>query len=156
MVGTKWQGTMLAIPSRLRARIFPGGGSPLLSGSHFALPAIGPAAIGERTSFDPVFLVCGFAVLSAGLVVLHAAHSLPRQAFATVTAVAPATHRYTAEEALAERARLRGDTSVLVDALAEAAATFYAIAGELPREASERAVQRADDLRELVWQNRSR
>ena len=151
---------MLEILSRGVARYFGSGpvsGIAGLSGESSAL-ALAPLALGDGgASFDPVFLVCGMAVLSAGLVVLHAAHTLPRQQ-AAVRIDQPATQAkrlYTAEEALAERSRLRGDTAVLVDALAEAAATFYAIAGQLPAEASERAVQRADDLRELVWMNRA-
>lgn len=145
---------MLDFVSRAMARISPRGSALHPVRTQLSLLAAAPLAVGDGgSSFDPVFLTCGLAVLSAGLVVLHAANTLPRQALAT-RAVSD-RRVYTAEEALAERARLRGDTSVLVDALAEAAATFYAIAGQLPREASERAVQRADDLRELVWQNRA-
>lgn len=146
---------MLDILSRSVARIFASGKPLGPIGTQLPLFAAAPAAIGDGgTNFDPVFLTCGLAVLSAGLVVLHAANTLPKQAARAVTG--RETRRlYTAEEALAERSRLRGETSVLVDALAEAAATFYAIAGQLPAEASERAVQRADDLRELVWMNRA-
>ena len=146
---------MLDIFSRSVVRIFAGGNPLGPISAHLPFFAAAPLAIGDGgASFDPVFLTCGLAVLSAGLVVLHAAHTLPRQVLAVRTATEDG-RLYTAEEALAERARLRGDTSVLVDALAEAAATFYALAGQLPAEASERAVQRADDLRELVWMNRA-
>lgn len=94
------------------------------------------------------------AVLSAGFVVLHAAHTLHLQPVRIVSVVSGQKHLYTAEEALAERGRLAGETDVLVDALAGAAAAFYAIAGQLPVDASERVVRKADDLRELVWMNR--
>lgn len=150
---------MLDIVSRRVARYFESGSFSSLAklSGHGSAFALAPLAVGDGgTRFDPVFLVCGMAVLSAGLVVLHAAHTLPRTATVRVSSAAlEEKHLYTAEEALAERSRLRGETSVLVDALAEAAATFYAIAGQLPAEASERAVQRADDLRELVWMNRA-
>lgn len=144
---------MLDVFARRAARIFPCG-STRSHHSQFALLAAAPATAGTGgAGFDPVFLVCGLAVLSAGLVVLHAAQSLPRRAPAMALA-GESRRLFTADEALAERDRLR-ETSVLVDALAEAAATFYAIAGQLPQDASERVVQRADDLRELVWQNRT-
>mgnify|MGYP000882270688 CR=1 FL=1 len=147
---------MLDMFTRSVARLFPSGSTFGSLGAQFPLLAAAPAALGDGgASFDPVFLTCGLAVLSAGLVVLHAANTVPKQAVARVATGRETRRLYTAEEALAERSRLRGETSVLVDALAEAAATFYAIAGQLPAEASERAVQRADDLRELVWQNRA-
>lgn len=147
---------MLDILSRSVARIFASGTSLGSLGTQVPLLAAAPAAIGDGgANFDPVFLTCGLAVLSAGLVVLHAANTLPKQAAVRAVTGRETRRLYTAEEALAERSRLRGETSVLVDALAEAAATFYAIAGQLPAEASERAVQRADDLRELVWLNRA-
>ncbi|MFN8616700.1 MAG: hypothetical protein U0837_06355 [Dehalococcoidia bacterium] len=147
---------MLDILSRSMARIFASGNRIGPLGTQFPLFAAAPAAIGDGgTNFDPVFLTCGLAVLSAGLVVMHAANTLPRQAVARAATGRETRRLYTAEEALLERDRMRGETSVLVDALAEAAATFYAIAGQLPAEASERAVQRADDLRELVWLNRA-
>lgn len=144
------------VSRRLARQVASGGFSRLVSlGGQAPALALAPLAIGDGAAkFDPVFLVCGMAVLSAGLVVLHAAQTLP--ASSRQLAAAPATRRlYTAEEALAERRRLSGETDVLVDALASAAATFYALAGQLPREASERAVQSADDLRELVWMNRA-
>jgi len=117
-----------------------------------SLPGATPLArVGERVDgLEPVMLVCGLAVLSAGLVVLKAAQTVQ-------PALTPATVRVramTADEAMAERSRMAGETDVLVEALASAAATFYAIAGHLPRDVSERVVGRADDLRELVWLNR--
>lgn len=138
---------------RRGARYFEGGTTfPWINGA--APFAVAPLAAGDGgANFDPVFLICGMAVLSAGLVVLHAAHSL-RPQFAPVAATTNGSRKYTAEEALAERGRLAGETDVLVDALAAAAATFYAIAGRLPSEDSARALARADDLRELVWINR--
>jgi hypothetical protein len=121
--------------------------------------AIAPLAGGARdASPDPVFFLSGMAVLSAGLVVMRAARDSKRTA---ATFVVPA-HRlaprqvYTAERALAEREWRAGDREVLIHALATAAETFYSIAGHLPREASDRALGKADDLRELVWLNRGR
>jgi hypothetical protein len=126
------------------------------AGNQISLMALAPLAIDTSPrSFDPTFLVCGMAVLSAGLVVLHASRTLGPGLAPVAKVQHPAKRLYTAEEALAERGRLAGQTDVLVDALATAAATFYAIAGQLPADASERALQRADDLRELVWMNRA-
>ena len=150
---------MLEILSRRLARHVGSGSVPGIAGlsGHSSALALAPLALGDGgATFDPVFLVCGMAVLSAGLVVLHAAQTLPRQAAIRVaTAGTEAKRLYTAEEALAERGRLAGETDLLVDALAAAAATFYALAGQLPADASERALQHADDLRELVWLNRA-
>lgn|GEM_PF-5362258 len=120
---------------------------------------IAPLAGGARdASPDPVFFLSGMAVMSAGLVVLRAARDAQRP---VARAVVP-PHRlapkrlYTADEALAEREWRAGDREVLLHALATAAETFYSIAGQLPREASDRALGKADDLRELVWLNRAR
>ena len=112
--------------------------------------------------FDPVLFVSGMAVLSAGLVVLRAAHG--QQALARSNrAAAPAAsarvqpgRKYTADEVFAERELRAGDREVLLSALSAAAETFYSIAGHLPRDVSDRALGRADDLRELVWMNRTR
>ena len=114
------------------------------------------AGVGAREgSPDPVFFLSGMAVLSAGLVVLRAAHAAQRVVVRAVPAAAiEPRRRYTAEEALAERAWRAGDREVLLNALATAAETFYASAGHLPRDASDRALGKADDLRELVWMNR--
>ena len=72
-----------------------------------------------------------------------------------IAATAPTPARvYTAEEALAEREVRASDRELLLGALAGAAETFYSIAGHLPREASDLALGKADDLRELVWLNR--
>ncbi len=139
------------------ARHFESASWPRLAGlrGHGSLMAVAPLAVGEGSAtFDPVFLICGMAVLSAGLVVLHAAHTLLPQPVRVARAASQPKHLYTAEEALAERGRIAGETDVLVDALAAAAADFYAIAGQLPLDTSERVVRRADDLRELVWMNR--
>lgn len=139
------------------ARRFESGTWPRVVGfgGHGTVLGFAPLAVGDGSpNFDPVFLVCGLTVLSAGLVVLHAAHTLRPQTIRVGSPASQPKHLYTAEEALAERGRLAGETDVLVDALAGAAAAFYAIAGQLPVDASERVVRRADDLRELVWMNR--
>ncbi len=122
--------------------------------------SVGPlAGLGARESApDPVFFLSGLAVFSAGLVVLRAARGT-EQAVATIVSVSPATASsaagvYTAEEALAEREVRASDREFLLRALAGAAETFYSIAGHLPREASDLALGKADDLRELVWLNR--
>ena len=126
--------------------------------------AIAPLAAGLSTghnSLDPSMFISGMAVLSAGLVVLRAAQTptpRPRLVPAAVpvsTAEMVATRRYTAEEILAQREVRLGDREVLLNALATAAETFYSIAGHLPRDASDRALGKADDLRELVWLNRA-
>ncbi len=111
---------------------------------------------------NPVFFLSGLAVLSAGLIVLRAAHPGARVIAPTSTVKEAVARRLatpagplTAEEALAERRRAAGDTGVLIDALAAAASTFYAIAGQLPGDVSAQVVRKADDLRELVWLNRS-
>lgn len=139
------------------ARRFASGPLPRMASlsGYGSVFAVSPLAVGDGAqTFDPVFLTCGLAVLSAGLVVLHAAHTLRPGPARVASAAAQPKRLYTAEEALAERGRLAGETDVLVDALASAAAAFYAIAGQLPVDASERVVRRADDLRELVWLNR--
>jgi hypothetical protein len=126
---------------------------------HQHVLAVAPlAGLGARESApDPVFMLSGMAVLSAGLVVLRAAHGVQRTVTRVRLVAAPEQRRvYTAEEALAEREFRAGDREVLISALAAAAETFYSIAGHLPREASDRALGKADDLRELVWMNRSR
>lgn len=130
--------------------------SHLSSNAYSFAPLAGISA--RDSSVDPVFFVSGMAVLSAGLVVMRAAHGAAAMAPAAVSAREPAreTRRYTAEEALAEREVRMGDREVLLNALAAAAETFYSIAGHLPRDASDRALGRADDLRELVWMNRAR
>ena len=152
----------------------------LSSLSHYGI-SIGPLAglSARETSPDMVLFVSGMAVLSAGLVVLRTAHAnerpLARMAPARVaavgakrlytaeealaeretrTATASSRRLYTAEEALAERQVRASDREVLLGALAAAAETFYSIAGHLPRDASDRALGNADDLRELVWLNR--
>ena len=130
-------------------------------GSRFSFAVSPLAGVGNRTdSLDAALFVSGLAVLSAGLVVMRAAR-LP--AVAPVASPqreaehsAVARRLYTAEEALAERAIRAGDREVLLDALAQAASTFYSIAGHLPGDVSETAVRKADDLRELVWINRQR
>ncbi len=105
--------------------------------------------------------ISGMAVLSAGLVVLRAAQ-MPNSRPRAVAVAAPvreaevvAPRRYTAEEILAQREVRMGDREILLNALATAAETFYSIAGHLPRDASDRALGKADDLRELVWLNRA-
>ena len=124
--------------------------------------AFAPLAGGAREAApEPVFFLSGMAVLSAGLVVLRAARDArPRPARVDGGFELPA-HRlpkrvFTAEEALAERDWRARDREVLLQALATAAETFYSIAGHLPRDASDRALGKADDLRELVWMNRER
>jgi hypothetical protein len=113
------------------------------------------AGLGARDgSPDPVFFLSGMAVLSAGLVVMRAAHGAVPAAARPPVAVS-AGRVAVAERAVAEPAWRPGDREVLLDALATAAETFYAIAGHLPRDASDRALGKADDLRELVWLNRS-
>jgi hypothetical protein len=116
---------------------------------------VGPlAGLGAReTAPDPVFFLSGMAVLSAGLIVLRAAHGAQRTVFRTAQPLV-ARRLYTAEEALAEREVRASEREVLLGALAAAAETFYSIAGHLPRDASARALGKADDLRELVWLNR--
>lgn len=126
--------------------------------------AFAPFAAGlssGNNSLDPSMFISGMAVLSAGLVVLRAAHSeSPGRRFAPAAMPVPvsalvSSRRYTAEEILAQREVRMGDREVLLNALASAAETFYAIAGHLPRDASDRALGNADDLRELVWLNRA-
>ena len=122
--------------------------------------SFGPlAGLGARESApDPVFFLSGLAVFSAGLVVLRAARSVQQPIVRTVevtpTAATAPAKVYTAEEALAEREVRASDRELLLGALAGAAETFYSIAGHLPREASDLALGKADDLRELVWLNR--
>ena len=122
--------------------------------------SVGPlAGLGARESApDPVFFLSGLAVFSAGLVVLRAARGAQHTVAATVpvtAATVPTPAKvYTAEEALAEREGRSSDRELLLGALAGAAETFYSIAGHLPREAADRALGEADDLRELVWLNR--
>ena len=124
----------------------------------FSFPPL--AGLGARESTpDLVFFLSGLAVFSAGLVVLRAARGAPQTVFRTVAATPPAAAAvpakiYTAEEALAERELRASDRELLLGALAGAAETFYSIAGHLPREASDLALGKADDLRELVWLNR--
>ena len=122
--------------------------------SHHLAVGVGPlVGIGTRESSpDPVFFVSGMAVLSAGLVVMRAARSSQRIVGRSMT-VPSASLRFDPIQSAALRA---GEREVLIGALAAAAETFYSIAGHLPRDASERALCSADDLRELVWLNQAR
>lgn len=133
-----------------------------VSSNAFGFAPLATGLSARDGSLEPVMFVSGMAVLTAGLVVLRAA-----QTVALKTAVAPVradmrmpqsagVHRYTAEEVLAQREIRLGDREMLLNALATAAETFYSIAGHLPREASDRALGKADDLRELVWLNRAK
>lgn len=120
--------------------------SPRVSGLSMPAFAFAPLAGGARdTAPDPVFFLSGMAVLSAGLVVLRAARDSRRVVLRTVPSVVRPLHASVDER----------DREMLLHALATAAETFYSIAGHLPRDASDRALGKADDLRELVWLNRS-
>lgn len=155
--GDHWQEFMFWFADRVSTRL------PFVS--QHALSFAPLAGLSARDSaFDPVLFISGMAVLSAGLVVLRASHA--PQAVATPNWAAPApvvaaprapqAKKYTADEALAERELRASDREVLLSALAAAAETFYSIAGHLPRDVSDKALGKADDLRELVWLNRTR
>ncbi|MGE0600235.1 MAG: hypothetical protein AB7J35_13885 [Dehalococcoidia bacterium] len=129
----------------------------------FAFAPLAAGLSSRDNSLDPTMFISGMAVLSAGLVVLRAAQvPAPRpRTVATASTVVNAEQvierrKYTAEEVLAQREVRMGDREVLLNALATAAETFYSIAGHLPRDASDKALHKADDLRELVWLNRAR
>ncbi|MGE3076414.1 MAG: hypothetical protein AB7N24_11070 [Dehalococcoidia bacterium] len=134
-----------------------------ISQNAFAFAPLAAGLSSRDSSLDPTMFISGMAVLSAGLVVLRAAQVPPPRA--RVATVAPAVvnadqvierRKYTADEVLAQREVRMGDREVLLNALATAAETFYSIAGHLPRDASDVALHKADDLRELVWLNRAR